>query len=104
MDGEENLIQVPRVPGVGPPAPQGIGIGLTTLPTPVSHGFVRQHEAMVCHPLLDITIARGKAIGEPHTMADDRGGEPMALVYIGDRWCVHAVSMPTGLRGDRPPA
>jgi hypothetical protein len=40
MDGEENLIQIPLVPGLGMVTTQCIGIPLTKLQTPLANCFV----------------------------------------------------------------
>jgi hypothetical protein len=46
VDGEKDLIQVPRVAGPGPPTPELIGIRLAELLAPLADGFVRDdHKA-----------------------------------------------------------
>jgi hypothetical protein len=94
VNGEEDFIQMPFVPRSGLSATSRMRIGLAKLAAPVPHGFVRQGDA-TCRPqLLDIAIAEGKAVVQPHAVADDLRRESVTLVWIAGRWWVHPVRMP----------
>jgi hypothetical protein len=43
---------------------------------------------------LDLAIAEGEVVVQPHAVADHPGRKAMTLVQMGGKWCVHAVSMP----------
>ena len=96
MDGQKDLIQVPLVSRSGTPTAQLIGIGLPELSAPIAHRFIGQDDATCGHQLFDIPVAQAKAKVQPHTVADDLGREPMALIQIGWWWCIHAASMAYG--------
>jgi hypothetical protein len=59
---EEDLIQVPRVPRSGAAPAKPMGVGLSKLPAPISHGFMRHGNTTFCHELLDIAVTEGKAV------------------------------------------
>jgi Pyruvate/2-oxoacid:ferredoxin oxidoreductase gamma subunit len=58
---------------------------LTKLPVPILYGFVGQGTATLRHVLLDIAIAQGEAVVQPHIVTDVLGGESMALIQVGSR-------------------
>jgi hypothetical protein len=93
IDGQGDFIEMPLVARSGASATSRIRIGLAKLSAPVPHAFVRQGDSTFRHQLLDIAIAEGEAVVQPHAVADDLGWESMTLVQIGGRQCVHAVSM-----------
>jgi hypothetical protein len=94
MDGQKDLIQVPFITRSRATPAELIGISLPELPASIPHGFVGQRDPALRHQLFDVPVAQAEAEVQPHTMANDLGWEPMALVGIGCWWCLQAVSMP----------
>src|SRR5688572_1129084 len=102
MDRQKHFIHMPCVTRSGAAPAKPIGVGLSKLPAPISYRFMRQRDPAFCHELLDITVAEGKAVVQPHTVANDLRRKPMTLIQVGNRWCVHAVSMPHPAEAVKP--
>ena len=61
MDGKEDLIQIPLVPGVRLTVTQGIGIPLTKLQTPLANCFVGQLDASLGHDRFNVAVAEARS-------------------------------------------
>ena len=83
IDGEEHFIQVPRIPGPGPPTSELIGIRLAELPAPLADGFVGDDDSTGKQQLFDIPIAQAEAVIQPHAVADDLGRETGVFIRVG---------------------
>src|SRR5215813_10279911 len=83
VDGQEHLIEVPLVPGLGASMLQLIGIVLPKLQTPLADGLMGHGDAALKQDLLHVAVAQREAIIEPDAMADDLAGEAMGLVAFG---------------------
>jgi hypothetical protein len=94
VNRQEHFIQVPRVTSSGAAPAKPIGGGLSKLPAPISYRFMRHRDTAFSHELFDIAVTEGKAVVQPHTVANDLRRKPMTLIQVGSRWWVHAVSMP----------
>ena len=104
MNGQEDLIEMPRVARSRTLAAQLLGLGLSKLQAPIPHRFVGESDAACGHEFLDIPIAQAEANVEPYTVANDLGWESMTLVSMGGRWSVQATSMPDGAEIGQTPA
>jgi hypothetical protein len=58
---------------------------------PASHGFVGDDDAALSQDQLHIAQAEAEHVVQPDGMADDLGGEPMAIVGVA--WRLHAASL-----------
>jgi hypothetical protein len=67
----QDSCQMPLGHRPGVPTTSLVSIGLSELPAPVAHGFVRQQDATFRHRLFDIPVAEAKAEGEPDAVTDD---------------------------------
>jgi hypothetical protein len=94
VNGEKDFIQVPLVARLGPAPAKPIGVGLSKLPAPIPYRFMRHRDTTFGHEFLDIAVTEGKAVVQPHTVANDLGRKPMTLIQVGGHWWVHTVSMP----------
>ena len=102
MDGEENLIQIPLVPGLGMVTTQSIGIPLTKLQTPLANCFVGQLDASLSHDLFDVAITQGEAVVQPDTITNDRRREsddPPLLFLSSLKLRVFVAAAGPGYRG-----
>ncbi len=93
VDLQEAFIQVPLVSKLRTSAPKFVGILLTELPRPPSHGFIAEHNAASRYPFLDISEAQREPEVEPHSMRDDVRRIPMPFVGWCGSVCLHAVSI-----------
>jgi hypothetical protein len=94
VDREKHLVQVPLVPRSGTPVAHLIDIGLPEFQAPIPYRLIGQDDATFRHELFDVPIAQAEGKVQPHAVADDLRREPMALVGVGCRSCVHGASMP----------
>jgi hypothetical protein len=78
----KDYFQMPLIAWSSTPAAQLVGIGLSELPAPRAHRFIGEDHAALGHELFDVPIAQAEAEIQPHTVADDFGREPMALILI----------------------
>jgi hypothetical protein len=92
VDGEEDLIHVPRVAGSGTPAPELLGRGLSALQTPLPNGLVGHDNPTGEQARLHIAIAQAKAAVKPDAMADELCRETVALIAARG-WCAHRPNM-----------
>src|SRR5262249_32660051 len=83
VDGQEHLIEVPLVPGLGASMLQLIGIVLPKLQTPLADGLIGHGDGALKQDLLHVAVAQREAIIEPDAMADDLAGVAMVLVAFG---------------------
>ncbi len=94
MDGEEDVIQIPLVPGARLTVTQGIGIPLTKLQTSLANCFVGQLDASLGHDLFDVAVAQGEVVVQPNTITDDLRGKGMTFVEGRRRSRFHTPIMP----------
>src|SRR5689334_15850122 len=92
---------MPLVANPGQAATDLIGEALAELARPLSHGFVADDDAARRQQLLHHAQPERKAKIQPHGVADDLGGKPMALVagVSGGR---HSTRLPTPVRQRNP--
>ena len=96
LDPDEDFVQVPLVPWPRPAAAQAVGETRTEFLAPASHRLVGDENAALSQEQLNIPQAEAEHVVQPDSVADDLGGEPVAVVGIG--WRLHAASL-AGLRG-----
>jgi hypothetical protein len=77
------LIAVPRVAGLGVPAPELMGIRLAEFPALFAQRLIQRDNSGCEQPLFAITIAEAQAKGEPAAVADDFSGK--AVVFVARR-------------------
>ena len=80
VDPQEDFVEMPFVAGSWASATQLIGVGLPKLEAPLSDRFVGENHAPFGQYLFDVPIAEREPKVEPDAVADDLGGEAMALV------------------------
>ena len=78
LDGDEELVQVPRV--TQPPFPplQTAGIAGTELPTPVADALVGNGDSALRQKVLDVSEDQTEPVIQPDGVADDLGWTPAA--------------------------
>jgi hypothetical protein len=94
VNGEKDLIKMPRISWLGPSTPHLLGIGWPPRPTPLPHDCSGQDPTAPGPQLFDIAVAEAAADLEPDTMAHDLRRKPRALRRVGCGWWVQAASMP----------
>src|SRR5512135_2846233 len=90
VDADEHLIKVPLVPGTGPAATQGAGVGLPELPAPAPDRLVGDHHAAGEHEFLGLPEREQEPVVEPHTVRDDL--DRVAVALVRRRGSAHAPS------------
>src|SRR5215211_1227142 len=90
VDFEKDLIQMPLIPGLRPPATQLVGVGLAEFAAPLTDRLVGHMDPAGGQEFFDIAIAEREAEVEPDGMGNDFGGEAVAFVR-GSRSSDHAV-------------
>jgi hypothetical protein len=83
VDRQKCLIEVPRVAGLGAPAPELIGIRLAEFPALFAHRPIHRDNSACEQQLFAITIAEAEANVEPAAVADDFSGK--AVVFVAHR-------------------
>jgi hypothetical protein len=96
LDPDEDFVQVPLIPWPRPVTAQAVGETRTEFLAPTSHRLVGDENAALSQEQLNIPQAEAEHVVQPDSVADDLGGEPVAVVGIG--WRLHAASL-AGLRG-----
>jgi hypothetical protein len=96
MDGQQDFIQVPRVPRSGSAVTQPIGIGVPKRPAPIPPRLISQADAACGHQLFDIPRAQAQAAIPPDAMADELRREALGRIQVGCGWSVHAARMARG--------
>ena len=71
VDGQKHLIQMPRVTGPRPTAPELIGVVLPELQTPLANGLISDVNTAFEQKLLHVAVAQREAIVEPDPVADN---------------------------------
>ncbi len=83
LDGQEQLVQVPRIARLRAPTVAFVGRLLPELARPTTNGFIPEDDAASRQYLFDIGDpsgeAQGKPNGEPHGMRDNLGRIAMTL-------------------------
>src|SRR4051794_19740360 len=100
LDPEEHLVEIPLVPGPRPAAAQAVGEALAEFPAPPPHGLIGDDNASLSQKQLNITQAEAEHMIQPDSMADDLGGEPMAVVRVW--WRLHTDSLVRSRHGRQP--
>ena len=95
LDPDEDFVQVPLVPWPRALAAQAVGETRTEFLAPASHRLVGDDNAALSQEQLNIPQAEAEHVVQPDSVADDLGGEPVAVVGIG--WRLHPASL-AGLR------
>ena len=70
---------------------QAVGETRSELLAPASHRLVGDDDTALGQDQLDIAQAEAEHVVQPDGMADDLGGEPMTVVWVG--WRLHAASL-----------
>jgi hypothetical protein len=91
LDPDEDFVHVPLVAWSRPPASQAISETRGKFLTPASHRLVGDDDATLSQEQFNISQAEADHVVQPHRVADDLGGEPMAIVGVG--WRLHAASL-----------
>jgi hypothetical protein len=91
-NGDEELVQVPRVaqPTFSPLQPAGVIA--SELPAPLADGLVGDGDAPLRQEVLHVSQAQAKPEIEPDGVADDLGREPVSVVARS--WRAHPGSLP----------
>src|SRR5215831_10281178 len=84
-NSQEDLIQVPLIPGLSPAVAQLIGIRLPELLAPLPKRFIGHDDATSEQELFHVPVAQAETVVEPHAMADNLSRKPMMFVGVG-RW------------------
>ena len=58
---------------------------------PAPHGLIGNDNAAISQEQLDIPQTEVEDVVQPDRVADDLGGEPMTIVWVG--WRLHAASL-----------
>jgi hypothetical protein len=91
LDPDEHFVEMPLVPWSWPAASQAIGETRAEFLAPAAHRLVGDDNAMLGQEQLNIPQAEAEHVVQPHGVANDLGGEPMAIVAGG--WRLHAASL-----------
>ena len=93
VQGDEQLIEMPRVSEAPAPVPEPSGIRAAERATPPSDRLIGDRDAPLREEVLHITKAEAKAKVQPDGVSDDVGWESIAVVA----WCGvdHAVNSAT---------
>jgi hypothetical protein len=83
LDLELHLVQMPFVTQACTAPTQSCGVARAELRAPGPHSLVRDHHATLGQQLLDVAQAQTEADVQPHRMADDLSGVPIATVGRG---------------------
>src|SRR6266550_3393830 len=92
---------MPLVANPGQAATDLIGEALAEFARPLPHGFVADDDAARGQQLLNHAEPERKAEIQPHGVADDLGGKPMALV-AGASGGRHSTRLPTPVSQRNP--
>jgi hypothetical protein len=90
LNPDDDFVDVPFVAWSRPAASQAIGEIRGKFLTPAGHRLVGDDNATLSQEQLNISQAEAEHVVQPHGVADDLGGEPMAIAGIGSR--LHATS------------
>jgi hypothetical protein len=91
LDPHEHLIEVPLVTRSRTTAAQAVCEGLAKLLAPASNGLIRDCDAPLGQQEFNVSKAEAEHVIQPDRMADDLGGEAMAVAWV--RWGPHAASL-----------
>src|ERR1700722_168902 len=103
LDPDEDFVHVPLVPWPRPMAAQAVGETRTEFLAPASHRLVGDDNAATSQEQLNIPQAGAEHVVQRDSVADDLGGEPVAVVGIGCGFTppVSPASAETARRGYR---
>jgi hypothetical protein len=82
-DPDEDLIEVPLVTGSRSTASDPIREARAEFRTPAPHRFIRQADAPLGQQQLNVAETQTERMIQPHGVADDLSGKPVAMVRIG---------------------
>jgi hypothetical protein len=91
LDPDKHLVHVPFVAWSRPASSRAVGETRREFLAPASHRLVGDDEATLSEDQLNIPQAQAEHVLQPDRVADDLGGEPMAVVRV--RWRLHAASL-----------
>jgi hypothetical protein len=91
LDPDEDLVEVPLVPGPWSAVAHVVGEALAELLAPAPHGLVGDDNAPLSKKQLNIPQTETERMIQPDSMADDLGGKAMAVVGVA--WRLHAVTV-----------
>jgi hypothetical protein len=94
LDREEDLIEMPRIPGLRSAVAEFIRIRLAERAAPFTDGFVRHHDSAGQEQLFDIAVTQTETKVQPVTVSHDFRPKSVARIRIGRRACVHVATMP----------
>jgi hypothetical protein len=83
VDPDEHLVQIPLVSRLRPAASDPFREARAEFQAPAAHGFVRQGDASLGEHQFDVAETQTERVIQPHGVADDLGGEPVAMVRAG---------------------
>jgi hypothetical protein len=66
---------------------------MSTLAAPLADRFIRHDDATLQEQFLDIAEAQTEAKVQPHVVANDLDRKPVILIFRGNKWCVHALTL-----------
>ncbi len=89
IDVQKHLITMPLVPRFGTTFFQFIGVRLTEFQTPLTDGFIDQHDSTCRHDLFDVAITEREAKTQPDAVADDCGRKTLSFVLGSCRRLFH---------------
>jgi len=91
LDPDEDFVHVPLVPRPWPAASHAVGEMRAEFLAPASHRLVGDDYAALSQEQPNIPQAQAEHMIQPDSVADDLGGEPMAVGWVGCR--LHATSL-----------
>jgi hypothetical protein len=83
VDPDEHFIEKPFVTRSGTSASNPLREARAKFHAPAAHGFVRQGDASLGQHQFDVAETQTERMIQPHGMADDLRGKPVAVVRIG---------------------
>ena len=85
---DDNLIEMPLITRLWPLLTNLIGVALRRFETSPFDRFVGDRDTSIEHHFLDVTKAQREGVIQTHTVADDLGGEAVAMVRISHGYSV----------------
>jgi hypothetical protein len=83
LDSDEDLIEVPLVPGPWPAMAQAAGKRLAKFLAPAPHGLIGDYDAPLGQKQFDVPQAEAEHVIQPDCVANDLRGEAMAVAWVG---------------------
>ena len=83
LNSDNHFIEMPFICNVWAFVTKLIGILLPELPAPFPNRLICHLNPAIQHHFLNVSVAQGEGVVEPDAVADDFGGETMAMVQVG---------------------